>query len=79
MDRNDLTDTVTFGTCGRFAGNETTNTTGHVICSPRPIRGRFVFITRQMVDSVLCLCEATVFAGMHRDVTIGAWITETIS
>ena len=63
MDRNDFTDTTAYKTCGRFPEAVVANTTDRVMCEPKAIRGRFVFIAMLMPDAALCLCEIEIYAG----------------
>ena len=50
------------GRCGQYPGHPVEGTVGRVLCSPSPIKGRYVYITLPAVR-YLMLCEVEVFMG----------------
>ena len=48
--------------CGQYPGYPIDGTVGRVLCSPSPIRGRYVYITLPAVQHLM-LCEVEVFTG----------------
>ena len=53
-----------FRRCGQCNGYPLASQWGRVMCSPEPLRGRYVYASIDIPSHVLTLCEVRVFGGL---------------